>query len=41
MKVGGVTVTATLTRRPANISYVGYGVSDAATDFSAVEVSGN
>jgi hypothetical protein len=40
MKVGGVTVTATLTRKPANISYVGYGASDAAADFSAVEVSG-
>jgi hypothetical protein len=40
MKVGGATVTATLTRRPANISYVGYGASDAAADFSAVEVVG-
>jgi outer membrane protein assembly factor BamB len=40
MKVGGATVTATLARRPANVSYVGYGASDAAADFSAVEVSG-
>jgi hypothetical protein len=40
MKVGGVTVTATLTRKPANISYVGYAATDAATDFSAVEVAG-
>ena len=41
MKAGGVTVTTVLERRPANISYVGYGASDAAADFSAVEVSGN
>ena len=39
MKAGGATVTSTLTRRPANISYVGYGASDAAAEFSAVEVS--
>jgi hypothetical protein len=39
MKTGGVTVTATIERRPANISYVGCGTLDGAADFSAVEVS--
>lgn len=39
MKAGGATVTATLSRRPEGISYVGYAVSDAAADFGPVEVA--
>jgi hypothetical protein len=40
MIVDGVTVTAELERRPAGISYVGYAVLNAATDFSDIEIVG-
>ena len=40
MKVGQTTVTATLERRPASISYVGYGATNAVANFSPIEVSG-
>jgi hypothetical protein len=40
MKVGNTTVTATLDRPMKSISYVGYGVLDAAMDFGAIEISG-
>ncbi|MCX5674976.1 MAG: PQQ-binding-like beta-propeller repeat protein [Planctomycetota bacterium] len=39
MKVGGVTVTAALTRRPAGLSCVGYGVLGAVAEFSPIETS--
>jgi outer membrane protein assembly factor BamB len=41
MQTGEATVTATLDRRTENISYVGYAASDAAADFSPVEISAN
>ncbi len=37
MTTGTTTVRATLTRRLGNISYVGYGVIDAVTDFTPIE----
>jgi hypothetical protein len=33
-------VTATLERRPASISYVGYGATNAVANFTPIEVSG-
>lgn len=39
MKVGGTTVTATLARPPAAVSYVGFAALNAANDFSPIEVS--
>jgi uncharacterized protein YggE len=41
MQAGEATVTATLDQRPAQISYVGYAVTSAATDFSTVDISTN
>jgi hypothetical protein len=41
MKVDGATVTAKLAKAPASISYVGYGVIGAVTDFSDVDTSLN
>jgi hypothetical protein len=35
MKTGGVTLTATLAHRPAQVSYVGYETVNAATDFKS------
>ncbi len=39
MKTGGVTLTATLARRPAQISYLGYETLNAATDFSPIAIA--
>jgi len=39
VKTNGATVTATLERPPGSVSYLGYAVLNAATDFSPIEVS--
>jgi hypothetical protein len=38
MRIGQTTVTAALQRRPASICYIGYAASDAAADFSPIQV---
>jgi len=40
MKAGAATVTATLQRRIAAVTHVGYGVLGAVTDFSPVDIGG-
>ncbi len=40
MKTGGATLTGTLARRPAQVSYLGYETLSAATDFSPTAIAG-